>query len=43
MVSAAHAAGAKVYAFGVKDAETGKRLEQIGVDDVGTPFPALFL
>jgi len=43
MISMAHAAGVSVYAFGVKDAAMGKRLEQIRVDDIGTPFPSLFL
>ncbi len=43
MVNDIHQLGAKVYAYRVDDTETGQRLTGIGVDDIGTSFPKMFL
>lgn len=42
-VARAHTLGLKVYAHGVKDVGAGRRLEVMGVDEIGTPSPELFL
>ena len=42
MVRKAHALGLKVYAYRVNDRETGDRMLNLGVDDIGTDYPDLF-
>lgn len=43
IVNKAHKLGKSVYAYLVKDAETGKKLIGLGVDEIGTDYPKLFI
>ena len=43
IVDKAHRLGMKVYVFDVKSKEEGEKLINMGVDEIGTDFPKLFL
>lgn len=43
MVEKAHQLGLKVYAWHVNDKELGARLIKMGVDEIGTDLPRLFI
>ena len=43
IVDEAHELGITVYAFHVKDEVLGERLMAMGVDEIGTDFPKLFI
>ena len=43
IVNLAHKLGMKVYVFDVKNKKEGERLINMGVDEIGTDFPKLFL
>lgn len=43
IVNRAHKLGMKVYVFDVKNKKEGERLISMGVDEIGTDFPKLFL
>ena len=43
IVNKAHSLKIKVYAYHVHDLETGEQLKKMGVDDIGTPWPKLFV
>lgn len=43
IVNRAHKLGMKVYVFDVKNKKEGEKLINMGVDEIGTDFPKLFL
>jgi len=43
IVNLAHKLGMKVYVFDVKNKKEGEKLINMGVDEIGTDFPKLFL
>jgi glycerophosphoryl diester phosphodiesterase len=43
IVDRAHKMGKTVYAYHVKDKNVGKELLSLGVDEIGTDFPKLFI
>ena len=42
-VDKAHSFGKSVYAYRVNEKELGDKLNEMGVDDIGTDFPKLFI
>lgn len=43
LVKKAHSRGITVYAYHVNEKETGEALRALGVDEIGTDFPKLFI
>lgn len=43
MINKAHKLGKYIYTYNVKDKETGNKLIALGVDEIGTDFPKLFI
>ena len=43
LVNKAHKLGKSVYAYHVKEKELGEKLIALGVDEIGTDFPKLFI